>query len=104
MLTLCGCMQLTAMFHIATCGEHPAIPDHLSEECKAFLGRCFAQLPDDRASAAELLHDPWITRARPSEASNVGFHFDAHLLVLWLFIGIRSSGRCVSTSPSCVTE
>jgi serine/threonine protein kinase len=72
-------MQLTAMFHIATCGEHPAIPDHLSEECKAFLGRCFAQLPDDRASAAELLHDPWITRARPSEASHVGFHFDAHL-------------------------
>ena len=53
-------LQLTAMFHIATSGEHPPIPEHLSEQCKAFLIRCFAQRPDDRASAEELLLDPWL--------------------------------------------
>ena len=64
-------LQLTAMFHIATSGEHPPIPKHLSEQCKAFLVRCFAQRPDDRASAEELLRDPWLTKPRPVEIANV---------------------------------
>ena len=59
---------MTAMFHIATSGEHPPIPDHLSESCKRFLMRCFAQRPEDRSTADELLADPWLCQRQPSAA------------------------------------
>ena len=36
-------------------GQSPDIPDHLSQEGKDFLGRCFVHLPEDRASAQDLL-------------------------------------------------
>ena len=36
-------------------GQSPDIPDHLSQEGKDFLGRCFVHLPEERASAQDLL-------------------------------------------------
>jgi serine/threonine protein kinase len=52
--------QLATMFHVATTGQHPHIPDHLSDDCRGFLGRCFAKDPKERASVKELLRHPWI--------------------------------------------
>jgi serine/threonine protein kinase len=54
--------QLATMFHVASTGQHPTIPDTLSDECKSFLARCFARNPADRASAKELLRHPWFAR------------------------------------------
>ncbi len=53
--------QLSALYHIASTGKHPPIPDQLSDECKRFLARCFVKNPAERASAAELLTDAWLT-------------------------------------------
>ena len=36
-------------------GQSPQVPDLLSEEGKDFLGKCFVHLPEDRASAQDLL-------------------------------------------------
>ena len=36
-------------------GQSPAVPDHLSQEGKDFLGTCFVHLPEERATAQDLL-------------------------------------------------
>ncbi len=41
-------------------GKHPPIPDHLSLSCRRFLARCFEASPAARASASDLLTDPWL--------------------------------------------
>ena len=66
--SLCLSVQLSALYHVASSGRHPPIPEHLSDNCKAFLGRCFVMNPDHRASAADLLADPWLARAKRSSA------------------------------------
>lgn len=42
---------------------HPKVPECMSDEAKAFIMKCFVPEPDDRASSAELLSDPYL---RPS--------------------------------------
>lgn len=39
---------------------HPDIPDHLSEKARRFILRCFEIEPSKRATAGELLEDPFI--------------------------------------------
>lgn len=39
---------------------HPEIPSELSERAKSFILRCFQPNPDIRATAAELLEDPFL--------------------------------------------
>jgi mitogen-activated protein kinase kinase kinase 5 len=39
---------------------HPEIPSELSERAKSFILRCFEPNPDIRATAAELLEDPFL--------------------------------------------
>jgi len=39
--------------------DHPLIPEHIGAGCRALLKRCFAVNPQDRASAVELLADPY---------------------------------------------
>lgn len=53
------------MYNIAQ-GNPPQQPteDQLSEEGRAFLKKCFERDPSKRASAAELLQDPWIVEIR----------------------------------------
>ena len=36
-------------------GQSPEVPDHFSEEGKDFLGTCFVHLPEERATAQDLL-------------------------------------------------
>lgn len=40
---------------------HPQIPSEMSERAKKFILRCFEPDPDKRATAAELLEDPFLT-------------------------------------------
>jgi serine/threonine protein kinase len=49
-----------AMFRIATMTEAPPLPTHISLQCKTFLGRCMRVEPTSRASASELLVDPFV--------------------------------------------
>ena len=53
--------NLAALFHVATSTTPPAPPEHLSNECKAFLARCFVIDPRDRPGARVLLDsDPFV--------------------------------------------
>uniref|UniRef100_G3PKL6 mitogen-activated protein kinase kinase kinase n=1 Tax=Gasterosteus aculeatus aculeatus TaxID=481459 RepID=G3PKL6_GASAC len=52
-----------AMFKVGMFKIHPKVPECMSDEAKAFIMKCFVPEPDDRASSAELLSDPYL---RPS--------------------------------------
>lgn len=39
---------------------HPEVPQELSEKAKSFIKRCFEPDPDKRATAAQLLEDPFL--------------------------------------------
>ncbi|KAM5555121.1 hypothetical protein ABKV19_023157 [Rosa sericea] len=48
--------------HMEKSDSVPPIPDNLSSYGKQFLGRCLQREPNLRASASQLLEDPFITR------------------------------------------
>ncbi|KAL5107851.1 Mitogen-activated protein kinase kinase kinase 15 [Taenia crassiceps] len=49
-----------AFYRAGYYSAHPDIPEELPEPCKAFIKRCFEIDPEKRASADELLTDPFI--------------------------------------------
>ncbi|KAG7190279.1 hypothetical protein KM043_006396 [Ampulex compressa] len=55
-----------AVFKVGYYKIHPEIPSELSERAKNFILRCFEPNPDVRASAAELLEDPFLTEKKKS--------------------------------------
>jgi serine/threonine protein kinase len=56
------CNPMTAMFRIVQ-DPHPPFPENISEDCEAFLLRCFERNPKDRATAQELQNHPWIRKS-----------------------------------------
>jgi len=52
--------QVAAMFHIAKSKGPPAIPEHLSPECKDFLYLCFNRNWKERPTAATLLQHAFL--------------------------------------------
>lgn len=59
----------TAMLEMGTAaqtekGVDPQLPPHISAECRDFLLQCWCPHPNDRPSADELLHHPWLDRLR----------------------------------------
>ncbi|NWU97063.1 M3K6 kinase, partial [Upupa epops] len=53
-----------AMFKVGMYKMHPEVPNSMSAEAKSFILRCFHAEPAGRATAAELLQDPFLSDAR----------------------------------------
>ncbi len=54
--------------------EHPPLPAIASDSMKAFVMRCFKKEPAKRATAAELLEDPWIVSNNNSKKNAMKKH------------------------------
>lgn len=57
---------LSAMYCIGNATQPPELPDTLSDDAKDFVRMCMRIAPAERASAADLLFHPWITRPSPA--------------------------------------
>ncbi|KAJ8682464.1 hypothetical protein QAD02_018256 [Eretmocerus hayati] len=53
-----------AVFKVGFYKSHPEIPSELSERAKTFILRCFEVNPDTRATAEELLEDPFLSEKK----------------------------------------
>ncbi|XP_010140451.1 PREDICTED: mitogen-activated protein kinase kinase kinase 5-like, partial [Buceros rhinoceros silvestris] len=49
-----------AMFKVGMFKMHPEVPESMSEKAKRFILHCFQAEPAERATAAELLQDPFL--------------------------------------------
>ncbi|KAK9754931.1 MAP3K TRAFs-binding domain [Popillia japonica] len=51
-----------AIFKVGYYKAHPQVPEELSDRAKSFILRCFEPDPDKRATAQQLLEDPFLYR------------------------------------------
>ncbi|CAG7835452.1 unnamed protein product [Allacma fusca] len=52
-----------AMFKVGFYKMHPQIPSEMSDRAKKFILKCFEVSPEKRATAAELIEDPFLTES-----------------------------------------
>ncbi|XP_038215029.1 mitogen-activated protein kinase kinase kinase 15 isoform X2 [Zerene cesonia] len=64
-----------ALFKVGYYKMHPEIPSELSQKAKNFILRCFIPDPEKRATAAELLEDPFLCEKKKA-SSRLGNNVD----------------------------
>lgn len=52
---------MNAMLQVGLYKMHPDIPEELSEKARSFILKCFEPDPNSRATAAQLLEEPFLT-------------------------------------------
>ncbi|CAH1404104.1 unnamed protein product [Nezara viridula] len=60
-----------AMFKVGYYKQHPGIPEELSEKAQAFIKCCFDVDPSKRATASELLEDPFLSEKKKTSRALV---------------------------------
>lgn len=68
-----GCPQ-AAIFKVGFYKAHPEVPPELSDKAKSFILRCFQSDPDKRATASELLEDPFLGERKKSVRLTTDFN------------------------------
>ncbi|KAK9983559.1 hypothetical protein SO802_033084 [Lithocarpus litseifolius] len=91
---------VAAMFKIGNSKELPEIPDHLSEDGKAFVKLCLQRNPLYRPTAAQLLEHPFVKNAAPLERSILSA--DSSDAPLVNSNAVRSLGIGNARNPSCL--
>ncbi|XP_063360346.1 mitogen-activated protein kinase kinase kinase 15 [Cydia amplana] len=64
-----------AVFKVGYYKVHPEIPSELSPRAKSFIKRCFIPDPENRATASELLEDPFLCEKKKT-SSRLGSNVD----------------------------
>ncbi|XP_062907111.1 mitogen-activated protein kinase kinase kinase 15 [Mobula hypostoma] len=62
-----------AMFKVGMFKIHPEIPESMPTDAKSFIVRCFEPDPSKRATAAELLKDPFLRKTSWGKKNKVAF-------------------------------
>ncbi|XP_067896052.1 mitogen-activated protein kinase kinase kinase 15 [Heterodontus francisci] len=61
------------MFKVGTFKIHPEIPESMPADAKSFILRCFEPDPCKRATAAELLKDPFLKKTNSGKKNKIAF-------------------------------
>ncbi|KRT79539.1 protein kinase [Oryctes borbonicus] len=63
-----------AIFKVGFYKDHPQVPEELSDRAKNFILRCFEPDPDKRATAQQLLEDPFLCERKKSVRLNTEYN------------------------------
>ncbi|KAK4881515.1 hypothetical protein RN001_004834 [Aquatica leii] len=63
-----------AVFKVGYYKVHPRVPEELSERARSFILRCFEPDPEGRATAQQLLDDPFLGKRKKSVRLNTEFN------------------------------
>ncbi|XP_031333897.1 mitogen-activated protein kinase kinase kinase 15-like [Photinus pyralis] len=63
-----------AIFKVGYYKVHPRVPEELSDRARSFILRCFEPDPDSRATAQQLLDDPFLGERKKSVRLNTEFN------------------------------
>lgn len=75
---------------------HPEIPSELSERAKSFILRCFEPNPDIRATAAELLEDPFLNEYINKHSTVEFYNFLQSYSKMLIYYRKKKSNRLVA--------
>lgn len=78
--------QMQALFRIGK-GEPPPIPDSLSKDARDFIVQCLQVNPNNRPSAVQLLHHPFVRRPPPTPSGSASSFIGRRN---WEFLSIKT--------------
>ncbi|XP_074030538.1 apoptotic signal-regulating kinase 1 isoform X1 [Leptinotarsa decemlineata] len=82
-----------AVFKVGYYKAHPEVPSELSDRARYFIMRCFEPDPDKRATAAQLLEDPFLGPERRQKTVRLNTEFNRSVSVPVEKMGVRHTGH-----------